>query len=450
MTVSSSQPKVVVTSSLNFWRAHENAEIKAVAEDLTASRQEVGDELVISGAFYQEPQKNKLDRLLKTVGHIAAPIIAAGAILAVGAASVPAGILAGAFALTSAILAGASKTHLRQTMVDYQQAKKSDAPEGLDLWRDGGSELALPSGTPQDGLRDLLTANMRDFPTSLHIVHANGHGVGAKFSAGLAGETFASSFNEAAKKSGRPADVLLLESCFGTNFEQLSRFENSVKYVVGFEDAIPTSAAQSGRIPLKEMLTEATDESSARGVALQMAQISGRHFDQPGDDAIADIPLADRLKPEHLDKLKLGTDSTAVAVDMEAFQQKLRPAMDTLGLELSSLLKNQPDFQARIASARKAAKLTENDDLIDLGLFLNHLRSGIAKESSAQKALQNVLTGLNDTLIAKRTGEKFPLSGLSIHTSSRAGSSSAISQPGSLPYGEHLPSGWLNFAQDAF
>lgn len=450
MTVSSSYPKAVVTSSLNFWQAHENAEIKAVAEDLTASRQEVGDELVISGAFYQEPQKNKLDRLLKTVGSIAAPLVAAGAILAVGAASVPAGILAGAFALTSAMLAGASKNHLQQTLVDYQQAKKADAPEGLDLWRDGGPELALSAQTPQDGLRELLTANMRDFPTSLHIVHANGHGVGAKYSAGLAGETFAKSLNEAAQNSGRPADVLLLESCLGANFEQLSRFENSVKYVVGFEDAIPTSAAQSGRIPLREMIAEATDESSARDVALEMAQISGKHFDQPGDDAIAVLPLADRLNREHLDKIKFGTDSTAVAVDMEAFQRKLRPAMDTVGLELSSLLKSQPDFKSQIAAAREAATITESGDLIDLGLFLSHLRQGVVEESSAHKALQGVLSELDHTLIAKRTGEKFPLSGLSIHTSSRAGRSSAISQPGSLPYGEHLPSGWRKFAQDAF
>ncbi len=450
MTVPSSQPKVVVTSSLNFWRAHENAEIKAVAEDLTASRQEAGDELVISGAFFQEPKKAKLGRLLGTAGRIAAPLVAAGALLAIGIASAPVGILAGAFALTSAVLAGASKSHLHQTLTDYQQAKKASAPEGLDLWRDGGPELALPSGTPQGGLRDLLTANMRDFPASLHIVHANGHGVGAKYSAGLAGEYFAAGLNEAAKKSGRPADVLLLESCLSANFEQLARFENSVKYVVGFEDAIPTSAAQSGRIPLKEMITEATDESSARDVALEMAQISGRHFDQRGDDAIADIPLANRLKPEHLEKLKFGTDSTAVAVDMEAFQQKLRPAMDTLGLELSSLLKTQPDFQARIASAREVAKLTESGDLVDLGLFLNHLSQGIAEESSAQKALQSVLAGLDDTLIAKRTGEKFPLSGLSIHTASRARNASGISQSASAPHGEHLPPGWWKFAQDAF
>lgn len=450
MTVSSSQPKVVVTSSLNFWRAHENAEIKAVAEDLIASRQEAGDELVISGAFFQEPKKAKMGRLLGTAGRIATPLLAAGALLAVGIASVPVGIIAGAFALTSALLAGASKSHLQQTLADYQQAKKADAPEGLDLWRDGGPELALPSETPQEGLRDLLTANMRDFPTSLHIVHANGHGVGAKYSAGLAGEAFAASLNQAAQKSGRPADVLLLESCLGANFEQLARFENSVKYVVGFEDAIPTSAAQSGRIPLQEMITETTDESSARDVALEMAQISGRHFDQPGDDAIASVPLADRLKPKHLDKIKFGTDSTAVAIDMKAFQQKLHPAMNSLGLELSSLLKSQPDFRSQIAAARETAKITEDEDLIDLGLFLNHLSPAIPEGSSVQKALQNTLKGLDDTLIAKRTGDKFPLSGLSIHTASRARNSSGISQSASAPYGEHLPPGWLKFAQDAF
>ena len=453
MTVASAHPKVVVTSSLNFWRAHENSEIKAVSDDLLAARNEKGDSLVISGAFYQEPQKAKMGRFLGSLAKIAAPLAAGGALLALGVAAAPVGILAGALALTSVVAAGASRNQLQNSLADYQQAKSSGAPEGLDLWRDGGPDLTLPVGKgspPEDGLRELLKANMRDFPQSLHVVHANGHGVGAKYNAGLSGESFADSVNEAARSSGRPVDVLLLESCLGANLEQLARFESSVKYVVGYEDAIPTSAAASGRVPLRKMISEAVDESSARDVALEMAQLSADHFDLPGDDAIASVPLRDRLQPEHLDKIKLGTDSTSVAIDMEAFREVLRPAMDSLGSQLSKLLERQPDFATHIASAREEAQLIQGGGLIDLGLFLQGLSRGVAGESPAGKALDSVLQGLEQTLLAKRTGETYPLSGLSVHTSAKARDSQAISQPASAPFGDHLPAGWSRFVQTAF
>ena len=453
MNLPASSPKLVVTSSLAFWRSAETRETSVVAKELLDSKASAGDSLVVSGAFFQEPKASKLQRFLTSAGKIAAPILASAALFSLGVASAPIGIAAGVLALTGAAVGLGESSKLQGSLSDFLHAKKTKPPEGLDVWRDGGPSVSLSvtnRSRPQEGLQALLSANLRDFPTSLHVVHANGHGVGAKYTAGLPGEALSSSLQKATETSGRPVDVLLLESCFGANFEQLARFGDAVQYVVGFEDAIPTSAAASGRIPLGPMLREGLDESTARDLAIEMAELSARHFDQPGDDAIAAVPLTDRLRPEHLDKLKFGTDSTVVAVDMEVFRNELHPVMDQLGNELQQTLQNTPSFQATISQAKEAASISENGDLIDLGIFLNRLSSAVATETSVSQALQKTLQQLEKTLLVKRTGTEFPLSGLSIHTQARVSSSSVISDEASAPFGEALPKGWLNFATSAF
>lgn len=445
--------KLVVTSALTFWRSGETRETSAVAKQLLESKASAGEDLVVSGAFYQEPTTPKLHRLLGSASKIGGPILAGAALLGLGVASIPLGIAAGALALTGALVGLGEASKIQSNFSDFLHSKKAKAPEGLDVWRDGGPALSLPVNektAPGDGLRELLAANLRDFPSSLHVVHANGHGIGAKYSAGLPGETLATSLQQATERSGRPVDVLLLESCFGANFEQLARFGPTVKYVVGFEDAIPTSAAASGRIPLGKMLQEGLDEPTARGLAIEMAELSSQHFDQPGDDAIASVPLSQRLRPEHLDKLKFGTDSTAVAVDMEALRENLSPAMNALGTELHQPLQNDSSFKGAIREARKAASISENGDLIDLGIFLAHLATSFPPESSTHLAIDSTLKELEKTLISKRTGDLFPLSGLSLHTDSTRHRASTISAQPSEPYSASLPGGWLAFAKQAF
>ena len=181
-----------------------------------------------------------------------------------------------------------------------------------------------------------------------------------------------------------------------------------------------------------------------------MAELSGQHFDQPGDDAIASIPLADRLRSQHLDRLKYGTDSTAVAVDMKAFRNNLQPAMDALGEELSETLKSNAKFKEAISTARNAAKISDNGDLIDLGIFVTQLMSQTPAESSVHLALEATLTGLEKSLLTKRTGQQFPLSGLSLHTQPKSHRANTISEAPSQPFGQHLPPGWLKFAELAF
>lgn len=456
MSVNPTSPKLVVTSGLAFWRTSELNEAAQVSEQLTEARKAAEADLVVSGSFFQETRKTKLVGLLKKAGAILAPAAAATGLLVAGLTAGPALLVAGALGVVTAIAATSQTPLIKKDLEDYQLARKYQEFEGLNVWRDGAPPTEINVETtsgPDAGLRELLYSNMRDYPQSLHVVHANGHGMGARYSAGMPTRQLAEALDAACEKSGNDVDVAVLDTCFGSSFETLSRLAKKpghVKYVVAFEDAIPNGNSEGGRIPLDDMIASSLSKASAKDVAVAVAEVAGEHFDKPNNKAISEVPLLDRLNPSTLEQRRQGMDSTVAAIDLEALRTKLHPTLDKAGLELKQALRD-PALAAAVAEAKKASEIEYNHDLVDLGGFLSRVLEKAPKGSPLEATLKDALKGLEDSLMFKRTGHKFALSGLSFHTRERAGQSREISPAASAPLeGDHLPQRWIEFVKDAF
>jgi hypothetical protein len=450
----------VVTSGLSFWRTSELGESAAVYDELTEARKEAPEDLVISGSFFQESKEAKLYGMLKRVAGIAAPALTATGLLVAGFTALPVVMLAGGLALLTALTAKEQGPAIKTALEDYKLARKYQEYEGLNVWREGGEATEVnveATSSPQAGTREMLVSNMRDFPNSFHVVHANGHGLGSRYTAGLPTQQWAEALGDASEKAQNDVDVAVLDTCFGASFEAVSRLgqrrPHGVKFVVAFEDAIPNANSSGGRIPLKSMLTEALDQTTARDIAVSMAQTAAKHFNKPNNQPISEVPLTERLNPETLEKRRQGLDSTVVAIDVETLQSKLHPALDKAGAQLRKAM-GDPAMATAIQQAKEASEIEPTHDLVDLGGFLTRILKTAPEGSALQSSLKEALTSLDATLMFKRTGHKYPLSGLSIHTRDKAGGSSRFGEISPLPTrpldGDHLPKGWVEFIKEAF
>jgi hypothetical protein len=437
-----------------FWRTSELGEMGAVAEQLEQARELAKDDLVIGATFFSETRTAKLGKVLKSAARIAVPALAGAGLLVAGMTALPAVALAGALGLFAGAMAIGESQGLQTNLQDYIQNRREKAPEGLEAWRIGTAPRSienLEKNSPsQDATREMLAANMVDFPKSFHIVHANGHGKGANYAAGLPADALAGAINEGAAKGANEVDAVILDTCYGANFEFMTRLGPAVKYVVAFQDAIPNANSNAGRIPLQTMLAEATKQATAREMAIEMADVASDFFENHRDYSIASVPVAARLQRGNLEKVRQGTDSTVAAIDMEALKTKLHPALDQAGAELSKVL-SDPRMTAVIAQAKENAEIETGGDLIDLGGFLSQILEHAPKDGALEGSLKSALQSLDETLIAKRTGQKFPLSGLSVHTRERPPASREIAGNPTRPLdGDHLPKGWVTFIKAAF
>lgn len=449
-------PKMVVTSGLAFWRTAELNEAGAVARQLESAKTQLPEDLVVGGSFFQEAKAVKLQRVLKGAAKIAIPALAATGIVLAGITALPLTLLAGGLALATGVVSLAEGPALLKNAQDYMLARNYQQYEGLDAWRDGGPPASVPldkASTPEAGLREMLAANMKDFPSSLQVVHANGHGYGGRYTAGLPTDKLQDAITSATNLSGRPVDVTVLDSCYSANFESLMGMAHPTpgsKFVVAFEDAIPSAASDAGRIPLDQMLVEASDDGSAREAAISMAKVAATYFDGQSDLEIGKVPLTERHLKKNLEKLRLGTDSTVAAIDMAKLRDELHPALNQAGLQLSKALQ-QPELAKAIATAKDDAALDGSRDLIDLGGFLRGVLEQAAEGSPLHSSLQEALRGLDATLLLKRTGQAYPLSGLSVHTRDTIPNRGEVANQGSSPLrGDHLPQGWVKFIKEAF
>ncbi len=454
-------PKTVVTSASSFWKSNEVYELTLSHKELKTARETTAadpqDRLEIGGILYQEPASRKISRTLKRGGLAALPALGALGLAAAGALTGLPGVLAfGVLALTSLANGATLASDWKAAASDIVQAKEQEKEglTGLQAWH---SELKvdLPvtaESPPEEGLKAMLTANMQHYPTSFHLVHLNGHGYGARQSAGLSGSTLAESLEQASLQGQRPTDVLVLETCYGANFEQLLRFGPTVKYVVAFEDQIPNGNSQAGRIPLANMLTSALEEETPATMAREIARVAGAHFDQKEHQGIAKVPHPQRTVKAHRDQLRQGTDSTAVAIDLEALENRLAPALDTLGQGLLSRWKSDREFRALVRESKDQNYLDKRQDLLDLGGLLAGISQRLPTEDPLQENLEIAQRALESAILEKRTGSHYPLSGLSIH--SRPNKAPLMlgdfhGGPSSHPtsQNERLPANWMAFVE---
>jgi hypothetical protein len=308
-----------------------------------------------------------------------------------------------------------------------------------------------PGQSIDKGLKEMTLLNLKGFPHSLHLVHAEGHGHGAGYSAGASGELMPKAIREAAAESGRPVDVVWAETCYGGNLEQLSRYVGGAKNVVAFEDAGPTSFAMTGRVPLSELVQRASQAVDAKTMAAEIAKAAGQHMskDVQGFEGSHKSPIPPALRAKiGAEGLMLGgLDSTVAAYDIEALKQQLHPRLEALGQALSSQMARDENLRSILLKAGQDSTIDTQGDLVDMGGFLDRLTTA-ELDPHSRACVEQTLEALGQVVTERRTSEQFPLSGLSFHTKAINKKSlfgeftQKISDPGK---DSNLPAGWTDF-----
>jgi hypothetical protein len=109
---------------------------------------------------------------------------------------------------------------------------------------------------------DFFVSQMRAHPNSTTVVHMVGHGLGYHASSGFDFKDYDKILHSTLKETGKPIDLLLVESCLEGNSEAVMGSFPSARYVVVSEESI---AAQ--RLPdvLKRSLDEVLKENPQDG-----------------------------------------------------------------------------------------------------------------------------------------------------------------------------------------
>ena len=452
-------PKMVVTTASTWSRAAEAHIPHGQQAQLNGVKDQLGDQVVVGGSAFQETSKSRLMSFLGKVGKAAAPaLVGAGLAVATAGAGAIIAIPGLAIAAGAATIGGMSvfeqAKFIKTEWNDYKASRElNEAHQGLTVWSsdlDGNIPVEKNSSSA-DGLREMLIANMKAYPTSTHVVHLSGHGRGALYSAGMPGEDLAEAFVSATEQTGRKVDVAVLDSCYGANFEQLHRYGDSVGYILATEDPSPGPDNIGGGLPLSEMLLQASASVDAREAALSMSKVRNAHLDQANPGVVSHIPQRERLKGMNKYLLGLGTDATAVAIDTSALRKGLHPALDSLGAVLLEGLKANPELKAHLQACRENSVLDDINDQMDLGNFLELAKKGINEDSPAHRALVGAQEQLELTVFGKRTSAGQPLGGLSVHTRDKMLDSLETGGGVSRPLADSaLPQNWVKFVRKVF
>ena len=451
--MSAHRPNLVVTSSNTFWNSKEAVECNVALGEFFDLHETYGEKVEIGAALYNEPFTDKLARSAKNMVKPVAAVTAGVGLLA--AAAVAGGLLAVPVAVGAlgAVTGGFSLSWLASGVSKAFAKNETGLPTGLSIQHTSSEGLQFSnlqdSSTPAEGLREMTMANMKRYPSALHVVHLNGHGHGAKAVAGLPGKQEKEALMSAVGQAQRKIDVAFYETCLGANFEFLHGQAEVADYAVAFEDLIPKSNTKSGRLPLKEILAKAVEASDSKTAALEMAKRAGQHFDRDKEPSISRIPLAERNDPANRDAIWRNSDSTAVAVDLGTLRSQLSPSLDVAGRALSRELQQDKDFGEVVRQARENNSVEGSHDLVDLGGFLREVQKGAGESNTTlQRAIDEGLESLDASLLHKRTGKHIPLSGLSFHANPNRVS---FSNPVSKAHADSsLPRGWVEFVDAAF
>ena len=211
---------------------------------------------------------------------------------------------------------------------------------------------------------DFLARNLGSHKDQMNVVLLTGHGLAYRHSAGFSFEDYQKMLKQAVEKSGRPIDLLVVESCLVGNTEFLAGTAPYARYALVSEDVV-----SAGSLPTA--LAKAV--ASPDGKELTPEQLGQRIIEASrGDRGISTLALVDLSKMQGLDQSidKLG--STLAQQVQSGDRQAVLKAMDGTKLypENEPLLGDQ-------------AKLLQYGDLNN---FLQRLHEQFEKSSSPQKA----------------------------------------------------------------
>ncbi|MBM3463913.1 MAG: hypothetical protein FJX76_17600 [Armatimonadetes bacterium] len=136
------------------------------------------------------------------------------------------------------------------------------------------SQGDLPKMRDPNDISKFLINNMKAYPSGTTVVHMMGHGLGYRYSAGLPFSAYEKVLEDTTKAAGKPADIVLLESCLQGNLEALAATSSYSRYSVLSEETVSagvigeilknTAAHNAGKaLTPRELGTKLIEESRA-------------------------------------------------------------------------------------------------------------------------------------------------------------------------------------------
>jgi hypothetical protein len=288
-----------------------------------------------------------------------------------------------------------------------------------------GFDSAVTSDEPQEvkpaygDFSELLRSSMD--PSKTNVVYLMGHGLGYRQAASMPVSEVRDSLQDAARRTGAKADVLVMESCLMGNMEALNELSSSATVAVVSEETLSVDA-----MPVREMMADAAKNGGTpQEIGRRMVEIAAH---EKGIDTLAAIDLT--RMPALMSSLD--TLGKSLAADVQAGH----------GKEIKDAVKHAMKYpQGKMMFLDRAMI-----KFSDLGNFLDQIPD-LPVSSASAAAARTARQAMKDAVIAGMTGDGYGRSsGMSFQTSA-AGMTSALDRsPEMGHYGDlHLPGGWRDF-----
>lgn len=269
----------------------------------------------------------------------------------------------------------------RTFQIDAHRVEKKGPPKGRPAVGDAETSLARN-----------LRENQRRYPDALHIVYAYGHRSQGDKVAGLRVDRLKEAL-------GSGADLMLLDTCWGSSVDTLAHIPRSVKTVAAAQSRLVES------VRVENFFTPVFESQfPLRRTVLAVAQRADRSPQTLGTTVVAE---GARLNAPHV----------IAATDMEALHNRLLPALDQLGRTLP--LETRP-------TEMSAPVHNSPEQFSDLAGYLRHLGTS-PLSAAATAATRAVSDALSRTLVARHVSPDMEgHGGMSFHL-----------KPGAV-----MPAGW--------
>lgn len=276
----------------------------------------------------------------------------------------------------------------------YHQEPAWKGTRAFDLERDPTVEsLRLPeTASTRQPFSDFLASQMKAYPARYSAVLISGHGDGYRKMAGKKVEAVAEELSEARRKTGKKADLVVLEACKAGNLEGLSKLADGARYAVVAEDVIWDAG-----LPWKPLLEKMDSGLGPREMGQAMVAMTGG-VEHQGEVKIPQMALIDLEKLEPLN----GSVEELAKVLEGADKDKLRRAFAS-----TRHFPRAPEkkFTGLTGLAEGVYQKVQSDifypDLGDLGGFLDGLDREF-DEPRINEAVDRVRTGLQEAVVSNQ------------------------------------------------
>lgn len=266
------------------------------------------------------------------------------------------------------------------------------------------SEERTPSPS---SLKEFLLDSMKRFPSQKKMVIISGHGLGYHQVAGMRPDEVGDVLRDVAAKTGKPVDIVILESCLMGNLESLLQLKGSASYAVVSEEELWTDT-----LPLQKVAREGGRGGTPLEMAKSLVSLSGKK----------DV-------------------DTLAAIDMGELPS-LASAVDALGAELVKVIqsggrgkiKKAIGESLKFPTSRKEFLERATLQFMDLGDFLRNLRKYCPQKDLLSK-IAMVRWAMNQTVV-QETHDKSHSRATGLSVCIGKGGSKIL---GSLMYGKSSP-----------